>query len=111
MRRPVIFTALAILVLSPSVVAASVLEDQLESELRGAWAVLSVEVFSDCAGYYNNNEMHGAGVSSKAKRRFDFGELVKIDKINLKRSRIDLFLSLSEPVLVCRVEGPFELFD
>ena len=41
-----------------------------------------------------NNDVPAGGVSSKARHRFEPGELAKVDKINLKRSQIDLFLSL-----------------
>jgi hypothetical protein len=50
-------------------------------------------------------------VTSQAAHRFAPGELVKIDKLNLKRSRLDLFLTVSEPVLVAHADGPFQLYD
>jgi hypothetical protein len=50
-------------------------------------------------------------VASKGDVRFDPGELVKVDKINLKRGRLDLFLTLVEPLLVGHADGPFELFE
>lgn len=87
------------------------LEDDVERQLAGAWALVKVEIYSNCAGAYNNNEAGGAGVSAKADRRFEPGELVKIDKINLKKTRIDLYLSLKEPILRGHMDGPFELFD
>ncbi len=87
------------------------LENQLEQRLSGAWSILLTEGYSDCTGYYNNNEINLSGVTSKASRRFAAGEMVKIDKINLKRSRLDLFLTLAEPVLTSHIEGPFELFS
>ena len=43
-------------------------------------------------------------------RRFDAGELVKIDKVKVKRSRVDLLTTFSEPVLVASQDGPFELY-
>ena len=54
--------------------------------------------------------MGAAGVASKADRRFSPGELVKIDKIKVKRARIDLLISLDVPVLVTTQDGPFELY-
>ena len=87
------------------------LEDQLGSRLRGAWAVLRIEVTSGCAGAYFNNRVTEAGVTANDGRRFVAGEVVKVDKINLKRERLDLFCTLAEPVLVGRMDGPFELFD
>jgi len=92
-------------------IAASDLEDRLVLRLRGAWSVLEVEAYSECSGTYSNNRASGTLVTSGANRRFEPGELSKVDKVNLKRSRLDLFLTLAEPVLVSRVDGPFELFD
>ena len=87
------------------------LERDLEQRLRGAWVVVLGETFSDCAGIYNNNEVGAMGTSSKADHRFEPGELAKVDKINLKSDRLDLFVTLAEPLLVSRSDGPFELFD
>ena len=42
--------------------------------------------------------------------RFQPGELAKLDKVDVNRSRIDLHLSLSEPMLVPWQEGPFTLY-
>jgi hypothetical protein len=90
---------------------ASDLDDRLNQSLRGAWAVLEVEVYSGCAGTYSDNTVGDAGVASKAPQRFEAGELVKIDKVNAKRQRVDLLVSLAAPVRISRVDGPFELFD
>jgi hypothetical protein len=85
-------------------------EDQLDRQLRGAWAVLKFEVYSSCSGTYSDNTMGTAGVASKADRRFDAGELVKIDKIKVKRARVDLLTTFSEPILVTTQDGPFQLY-
>jgi len=87
------------------------LDDKLDKQLRGSWATLRVEVYSSCSGTYSDNRIGEAGVASKAHRRFAPGELVKIDKIKVKRARVDLLTSLATPVLVARQDGPFELFD
>lgn len=89
---------------------AGALDDELDGKLRGAWAVLEHEVYSSCSGTYSDNRVGAAGVSSKASRRFDAGELVKIDKIKVKRSRVDLLVTFSEPILVATQDGPFELY-
>ena len=91
--------------------SASKLDDDLDRRLRGAWATLGVEVYSSCSGTYSDNTIGNAGVASKAARRFDAGELVKIDKIKVKRARVDLLTTFAEPVLVSRHDGPFELWD
>ena len=55
--------------------------------------------------------LNPGGVTSKASRRFEPGELGKVDKVKVKRSRVDLLLTLDQPVLASRLDGPFELFD
>jgi hypothetical protein len=86
------------------------LDDELDGKLRGAWAVLTHEVYSSCSGTYSDNQVGAAGVSSKASRRFEAGELVKIDKVKVKRSRVDLLTTFSESILVATQDGPFELY-
>ena len=98
-------------VLATSTAAASDLEKRLESELRGAWGILEAEVYSACGGTYSDNTIGAAGVASKAGHRFDPGELVKIDKIKVKRQRVDLLLTLAAPIRTSHMDGPFELFD
>jgi hypothetical protein len=90
---------------------ASELDDRLNQSLRGAWAVLEVEAYSACSGTYSDNQAGAAGVSSKAPNRFSAGELVKIDKVNAKRQRVDLLLTLQVPLRTSRIDGPFELYD
>jgi len=91
--------------------AAGPLDDALDDALRGAWAIVGPEIYSACSGTYSDNIVGPAGVSSKAVRRFAPGELVKIDKVKVKRSRVDLLVTLGEPVLDARVDGPFTLYD
>ncbi len=98
-------------VLAASSATGSDLEDRLERELRGAWGILEVEVYSACGGTYSDNTVGAAGVASKAGHRFEPGELVKIDKIKVKRQRVDLLLTLAAPIRISRMDGPFELFD
>ena len=98
-------------VLAASSAIASDLEDRLELELRGAWGILEVEVYSACGGTYSDNTVGAVGVSSKAGHRFEPGELVKIDKIKVKRQRVDLLLTLAAQIRTSRMDGPFELLD
>lgn len=107
--RHLVFAAIFICLVG--VGRASSLDDQLDRELKGAWAVLEVEVYSNCAGTYNDNTIGAAGVASKAGYRFEPGELVKIDKIKVKRSRVDLLVTLGTPIRVSHTDGPFELYD
>ena len=99
------------LVLSPLTAGASALEDRMERDLEGAWAATRVEVFSNCSGAYNDNDVRASGVSAKATHRFEAGELVKIDKVKVKYSRVDLLLSLAEPILKNHSDGPFVLYS
>jgi hypothetical protein len=86
-------------------------EDDVERAWAGAWVVARVEISSDCSGTYNNNEVRGRLSSSRGSRRFAEGELARVDKVNVKSDRIDLYLSVTEPVLVARTDGPFTLYD
>lgn len=90
---------------------ASDLENRLERELRGAWGILEAEVYSACGGTYSDNTIGAAGTASKASHRFDPGELVKIDKIKVKRQRVDLLVTLAVPIRTSHTDGPFELYD
>ncbi len=101
----------AALISCASTALASALEDRMERDLEGAWAALRVEVYSNCSGAYNDNHVNELGVSAKADRRFEPGEVVKIDRIKAKRSRVDLLLTLAEPILKSRSDGPFMLFS
>jgi len=101
----------AALISCTSTALASALEDRMERDLEGAWATLQVEIYSNCSGAYNDNHVNASGVSAKADRRFEPGEVVKIDRIKVKRSRVDLLLTLAEPILKSHSDGPFMLFS
>ncbi len=101
----------AALIAVAAVATASDLGDRLDRELKGAWGVLEVEVYSACGSTYSDNEVGGAGVASKAPHRFEAGEIVKIDKVKVKRQRVDLLLTLAAGFRISHTDGPFELFD
>lgn len=105
------FLVLLGVAMAASVASTSDLGDRLDRELKGGWGLLEVEVYSACGGTYSDNEVGAAGVASKAPHRFAAGELVKIDNVKVKRQRVDLMLTLAEPLQVSRMDGPFELFD
>ena len=111
MRRISAVAIAVALIFGAGTVSASRLDDDLDRRLRGAWATLGVEVYSSCSGTYSDNTISNAGVASKAARRFEAGELVKIDKIKVKRARVDLLTTFAEPVLVSHNDGPFELWE
>jgi len=110
MSRIVVFLATACVLIGATMSSAADLDDQLDKRLRGSWATLEVEVYSSCSSTYSDNKVGAAGVASKADRRFSAGELVKIEKVKVKRARVDLLTSLEEPVLVMTKDGPFELY-
>ena len=87
------------------------LEDELERAWVGAWVVVKPETASDCSGAYTNVEARGLRSTSRGSRRFPEGELARVDKLNQKSDRVDLYLSVAEPVLVPRTDGPFTLWD
>lgn len=91
--------------------AAQDLETALERTYKGAWVLTRVEVWSDCSGFYTNNDITGVRVASRGDRRFEVGELGRIDKVSLKSERVELYVTIDEAVLVPRREGPFTLFD
>lgn len=105
---PLAALAVAVTVAVP---ARAGLEDELERAWVGAWVVTRVEAASDCSGFYTNVEVRGRRASSKGSRRFGEGELARVDKVNLKSDRVDLYLSVVEPVLAPRTDGPFTLYD
>lgn len=73
--------------------------------------VVRIPLASSCDGFYNDNEVIGSRVDSKARRRFDAGELVRVERIGVKRGRVDVFLDLAEGVLEEYQDGPFTLYD
>jgi hypothetical protein len=105
----VVLTAVILLAAFPA--ASSEFERGLERQLKGAWAILEVDVTSSCSSTYSDNRVSPAGVTGKADRRFEPGELVKIDKVKVKRSRVDLLISIAEPILASHRDGPFELYE
>jgi hypothetical protein len=109
-RLPTLLLAILVLSVHSVPASASALAKRMERDLEGAWAALRVEVYSNCSGAYNDNHANASGVSAKATRRFEAGEIVKIDKVKVKRSRVDLLLSLAEPILKSYSDGPFELY-
>lgn len=86
------------------------LQRDLKSRWLGAWVVTTTETYSDCRGAYTNNRLHGNLVKGTGSHRFSTGELAKIDAVDLKRNRLDLQLTLAEPLLVPYPDGPFTLY-
>jgi hypothetical protein len=94
-----------------SLAAAADIETTLGSRWRGGWVVARVPLSSSCDGFYNDNEVLGTRVDSSARRRFEAGEMARVERIGIKRGRVDVFLDLAEAVLAERRDGPFTLYD
>lgn len=106
-----ILLALVILSLIPAAASAGDLQKALKSRWLGAWVVTSVESYSDCSGMHTNNRINGNLVKSAGRFNFEAGELAKLEKVDAKRSRLDLMLSFQEPLLVPTQDGPFTLYN
>jgi hypothetical protein len=83
----------------------------LNARWRGGTVVVMIPLVSNCDGYYNDNDVIGSRVASKARRRFDEGETARVERIGVKRGRLDVFLDLAEGVLEEYQDGPFTLYD
>lgn len=95
----------------PAGVRAGDLEESLNVHWRGGWVVVRPALASSCDGYYNDNFVAGDRAESSARRRFDPGEVARVERLDVKRGRVDVFLDLSEGVLEERHDGPFTLYD
>lgn len=100
----------AVLLALPLAAFGGDLQKDLKSRWLGAWVVTTTETYSDCQGAYTNNRLHGNLVKGTGAYRFRTGELAKIDTVDLKRKRLDLQISLAEPLLVAYQDGPFTLY-
>jgi hypothetical protein len=87
------------------------LQRTMESRWRGAWVLTAVDTYSDCSGFHTDNQVSGSLVNSKGRFRFRPGELAQVGKVDVKRSRIEIFLSVPEPVLTSFRDGPFTLYN
>ena len=118
-RRPAGFTRqalsaallLAALTLAGPPARAGEFQDDIQSRWRGAWVVTTVESYSDCDAVFTGNRVDGRLVSGHGRVRFRPGELAKVDSIDLHRSRLDLRLTIAEPILAPYQDGPFTLLD
>jgi len=109
--RPLLAGLLLALPLAAPAALAGGLERNLEQRWRGAWVLTGVDTYSDCSGFHTNNDVSGTLVNSRGRLRFRAGELAQVGKIEVKRSRIELYLGLPEPVLTSFKDGPFTLYN
>ena len=108
---PVVAGFLVALAPSPTPAGASDLERTLESRWRGAWVLTGVDTFSDCSGFHTDNDVNGTLVNSKGRFRFRTGEMAQIGKLEVKHSRVEIKMSLPEPILTSYQDGPFTLYN
>ncbi|HYU34248.1 MAG TPA: hypothetical protein VEW48_19005 [Thermoanaerobaculia bacterium] len=102
---------LLFLAFAPGVTRAASIQDDLNGRWRGGAVVVKIPLASSCDGFYNDDDVIGSRVDSKARRRFDAGELAQVERIDVKRGRVDVFLDLTEGVLEEFHDGPFTLYD
>ena len=100
MKRSTLFLVVLALAGFSTAAEASEWQKSLKSRWLGAWVVTTTEGYSDCNGTYTNNRINGNLVKSSGRQVFEAGELAKLDRVDAKRSRLDLHLSLIEPVLL-----------
>lgn len=105
-----IFIALALLT-CPAITHAGKLEKALQRRWLGAWVITTVETYSNCGNAYTANRLNGKLVSSQGRNSFRSGELAKLVRVDVKRSRLDLLMTLRVPKLLPRQEGPFTLYE
>ncbi len=108
---PAAAVAYAMWVLCTPTTALAKPEDELRAAWVGRWVVLRTAALSDCDERYTDNRLRGTQPASGGRHRFDPGELGRIDNLNLQRARIDLLVTLSEPLRVEVRDGPFQIYE
>lgn len=86
------------------------LQDDLNARWRGAWVVVTGELYSNCNGQTTDNRISGDLVSGSGRYTFEPGELARVRRVDARRRRVDVFLDIQENVLVEYREGPFTLY-
>lgn len=94
--------------LSPLVYAD--LQDDLNARWRGAWVIVTGELYSNCNGTTTDNRISGDLVSGNGRYAFAPGELARVTKVDARRRRVDVFLNIHEEMLVEYQDGPFTLY-
>lgn len=99
------------MLLPMGVVDAGAFEDAVRARWRGAWVVVGTEIYSDCSGGYYTNQLSGTLVTNRGGHRFLPGEIGKVQRVQLKKKKVDLMISLNIPLLVSHHDGPFTLYN
>ena len=108
---PTALSFLLLLAAEPPAAAAAGAERALRAAWVGRHVVLRTAALSNCAERYTNNRLRGTQPSSGGRHRFDPGEVGRVDNLHLQRARVDLLLTLVEPLRVELRDGPFQLFE
>ena len=84
--------------------------NRLQDQWTGSWVVTSTETFSDCAGFYTDNEVYGdASVMSRGRTQIDAGTPARVDSLDVRDDRLSLRLTLSVNQMVERPHREFTL--
>ncbi len=110
LSAPAVLVLYCVLAPPPPTLAAD-LQDELNTIYRGSWSVFLLETTSTCDASYTNNQVLGSRVLSSGPHRVPAGELGRVAKVDVKRSRIDILVDIDKPLLVSWADGPYELFD
>ena len=111
MRRVARVCPAVLLLVSALAVQAGSFEDGLRAQWRGAWALTEIESWSDCSGNYFNNDVSGQYVAARSGRKFEPGELVKVNQLQVKKKKVELLVTVPTMTLHARQSGPFTLYD
>ena len=107
--------SLSMLVLGLTLIAlpadAGSFEDAVRARWRGAWILTEIETYSTCTGNYFNNDVSGQFVAARGGRKFEPGEMAKVDKLQVRRKKVELMVSIAGRTLLPRQDGPFTLYD
>jgi len=93
-----------------STMARADIQDDLNDRWRGAWLIVTGDLSSNCNGLTTDNQINGDLVRGNGRFSFEPGELARVEKVDAKRSRVDVILDLRENVLIAYQDGPFTLY-
>jgi len=99
------------MVLTQGMASAGSFEDAVRARWRGAWVVVGTEVYSSCMGRYDTNKVSGTLVTNRGGHRFLPGELGKVQKVQLKKKKVEFMITLDVRLLVSYQDGPFTLYN
>jgi hypothetical protein len=103
-------TGAAAILISFSTAARADIQDDLNARWRGAWLIITGDIASNCNGLTTDNRINGDLVSASGRFMFEPGELARVEKVDARRSRVDVLLDLRENVLIEYQDGPFTLY-